>query len=378
MDNFTKDDNFSFAYACPNDVVCLLEVTVVIAVSFLVVTSNITSLVVLVSTPSFRNGHGYLLMSLSVADLLVGGVAVLSIYPSADFQDTAYTWPYGDTVCLIAAYAGQLALINSGLALLALSIERYIAVAHPLKYASLVTKKTVSIVITVCWIVSASVFITILLGILPHSYAPQFYICQSVYAMTSLLSLVPTFAAVLPCFIIMLVTSAIVGRKLKESARRRAAMAPAIPESSNSSGGTAQNSIKLYRTVRIMMIAICFHLCPFLIVRFLTIFHEESVPQVISFAAYWWMISNSLVNTVIYYIKNTKYRDRVHELAAKLVPSCFRDLEGRLPCTCWCSRSRNTLPYSCGSSGGSGRPNVELIVVKTEELQDTVSPFRKI
>ncbi|XP_022107357.1 tachykinin-like peptides receptor 86C [Acanthaster planci] len=320
------------------------------------------------STPSFRNGHGYLLISLSVADFLVGCVSVLSIYPSATLEGTADAWPYGDTVCLIAAYVGQVALMNSGLALMLLSIERYIAVAHPLKFGHLVTKKTVSIAIAMCWLLVASVFTTIFAGLPPHFYSPQLYICQSVFTENSTFSLVLLVTAVLPCIIIMLVTSAIAKRKLKESARRRAAMVPAIAQSSTASqesalaNGTSQTSLKLDRMVRLMMIAVIIHMCPFVVVFILTV-GGKKIPQVISFATYWWLICNSFVNTVIYYKKNAKFRARMHELIARAAPQYCIDFEADLSCA-WRSSKRKSEPLSPYEN--PGRPNLELTGVRTD------------
>ncbi|XP_038047218.1 alpha-1A adrenergic receptor-like [Patiria miniata] len=370
MDNLTVDGSFSIMYSCPNDVVCLLEVVVVILVSSLILLSNTGNLVVLLSTSAFRNSHGYLLISLSVADFGVGCVATLSIYPSATLQGSTDSWPYGDAACLIAAYAGQLVLMNSGLGLMLLSIERYIAVAHPLKYARLVTKKATTIAIALCWLLTASVFSTVFADLPPHSYAPQFYVCQSL-TKVPVFTLLFIFGAALPSVIVVLVTSAIVSRKLKESARLRAAFVPAITPSSasqdsNLSGGTSQKAVRLSRTIRIMTIAVILHMFPFLIVISITVLSDTKIPQVISFASYWWMIANSFVNTIIYYLKTTKFRERVNEIADKLLPHCFRKIDERLVCTCRC-RKRQSSSTPSSSYETPENQNMELVAVRKDQ-----------
>ena len=100
---------------------CIIELSIAIGVTYCVLISNLLNLIVLGLTP-FRNCHGYLLISLSVADFGIGVFSALSIYPLAK---ASIDWPYGDALCLITAYILDTCRDTSAL-IVALSLERYI------------------------------------------------------------------------------------------------------------------------------------------------------------------------------------------------------------------------------------------------------------
>ena len=146
-------------------------------------------------------------------------------------------------------------------------------------------------------------------------------------------------------------------------------MVPAITPSFTSrecisSDGASKSSLKLYRMVRIMMIAVLVHFCPFVVTVIVTAIPGTKIPQVISFAAYWWLVSNSFVNTIIYYAKNAKFRDRMLELAGRVVPRCCQDLGEELY-SIWRSPKRNRRPSSAYKD--PGRTSVEFASVRTDQ-----------
>ena len=131
---------------CSEDVSCVVKTSAVSLISCLTVVGNLMSLVTLVSTKSLRNCHGYLLISLSLADLFTGLVATTSIYPTI-FKK----WPHGDLLCFLVASVEASTKKISPLTMTVMSIERYIAVVHPLRYSRIVTKKLVLFSIAIAW-----------------------------------------------------------------------------------------------------------------------------------------------------------------------------------------------------------------------------------
>ena len=215
MRNSTEDDYFELLFnePCPNNIVCLLEVTVIIAVTFCSLFMNFAHLIVLLLSPSLRNSHGCLMISLSSADFLIGLVSSVAIYPSATRLANQQSWPYGDTVCLMTAFLTQVGITMSGITLTLLSLERYIAVAHALRYSRLVTKKITLICITITWIVPTLAYSTIFVGFPGHFYYPTLFVCLPMLFDNPFFALVLLVVSLSALFII-LITSFIVRKKL--------------------------------------------------------------------------------------------------------------------------------------------------------------------
>ncbi|XP_038047217.1 cysteinyl leukotriene receptor 2-like [Patiria miniata] len=286
---------------CPSPAICIIETTIIIAVTGLVMIGNVFNLIVLLSTPTLRNSHGYLLLSLSVADLMTGLVATLSIYPSATFRASPDSWPYGDTACLISAYFHQVGIANSGITLVLLSIERYVAVVHPLRYSRVVTKRVTLICIGLVWLISIGVFSTIFAGFPEHLYFPTLYVCLPSFFSQPILAgvLLSTVVAPIP---IITVTSCIVSRSLRT----------ALQGSTRDSGRGLK--IKAFRMVQIMTLTLILCYVPFFVMFLVGLAARISIPQVAVFCVYWLLLANSFFNTLIYFKMNAAFRARLYEL----------------------------------------------------------------
>ncbi|XP_037388255.1 delta-type opioid receptor [Pygocentrus nattereri] len=75
-----------------------------------------------------RNGTDILLLSLSVADLLL-----LSCIPYQTVAIATYHWPFGDFMCKAVSFLGAMCTSASAFTLAALAFSRYITVVHPTK-----------------------------------------------------------------------------------------------------------------------------------------------------------------------------------------------------------------------------------------------------
>jgi len=68
-------------------------------------------------------------MSLAVGDLFV----ILFCVPFTSILYTLESWPFGDVICKISEFAKHLSVGVSVFTLSALSVERYFAIANPLR-----------------------------------------------------------------------------------------------------------------------------------------------------------------------------------------------------------------------------------------------------
>ena len=310
MTNFTEGDTWiPVMFPCPSPAVCLIEVIVVIAVVSLSLIGNAGNLAVLLSTPSLRNSHGCLLISLAAADFLTGLVAAFSIHPAATLQSSQDSWPYSDTACVILAYTRQVGITNSGIGVMLLSVERYIAVAHPLRYTRVVTKKLTLGCIIVVWAVTSSVYSTIFVGIPGHFYASSVYACLPMMLDSALLPASLLLTVVAPALVI-LVTSWIVSKKLRPGSQTGADGISAVSRTNR--------KVKTFRMVQVMTASFILCYAPYFSLLFLSSTAQISPPQVVAFSVFWLLLANSFFNVIIYFTMNAAYQKRINELLNSL------------------------------------------------------------
>ncbi|XP_068122111.1 adenosine receptor A2b [Hyperolius riggenbachi] len=107
---------------------------------------------------TLKNATNYFLVSLAVADIAVGLLAIpfaitISIGLQTDFHS-----------CLFFACFVLVLTQSSIFSLLAVAIDRYLAIKIPLRYKSLVTGKRARTIIAVFWILSFGIGLTPLMG----------------------------------------------------------------------------------------------------------------------------------------------------------------------------------------------------------------------
>ncbi|XP_068600997.1 histamine receptor H2b [Brachionichthys hirsutus] len=103
-----------------------------------------------------------LVVSLAVTDLLLG---LLVLPLSATLELRSGKWPFGGAMCNIYISLDVLLCTASILTLLAISVDRYLAISAPLSYSRRITPLRVTLALTAIWILSLAVsFVPIHLG----------------------------------------------------------------------------------------------------------------------------------------------------------------------------------------------------------------------
>ncbi|XP_037543411.1 histamine receptor H2b [Nematolebias whitei] len=101
-------------------------------------------------------------VSLAVADLLLG---LLVLPLSATVELRSRKWPFGGTLCNIYNSLDVLLCTCSILTLLAISVNRYLAISSPLSHSQIVTPRRVTLAIISIWLVSlVAAFLPIQMG----------------------------------------------------------------------------------------------------------------------------------------------------------------------------------------------------------------------
>ncbi|XP_045897961.1 trace amine-associated receptor 13c-like [Micropterus dolomieu] len=123
--------------------------TLVFSISVLTVALN---LLVIISVSHFRQLHtptNILLLSLAVSDFLVG----LLLMPVEILRKTS-CWFLGDLVCSLYVSVSYIIPSTSVGNMVLISLDRYVAICHPLHYTTRITVRRVKLCVFLCWFCS--------------------------------------------------------------------------------------------------------------------------------------------------------------------------------------------------------------------------------
>ncbi|XP_067000362.2 neuropeptides capa receptor [Anabrus simplex] len=130
----------------------VLPITIVYALIFVTgIVGNIAVCAVIVRTSDMHTATNYYLFSLAISDLallLLGLPNDLSVF----WQQ--YPWVLGETLCKFRAVVSEMMSYTSVLTIVAFSMERYLAICHPLYSYSMKGLRRALRIIAVVWLVS--------------------------------------------------------------------------------------------------------------------------------------------------------------------------------------------------------------------------------
>ncbi|XP_072253878.1 trace amine-associated receptor 13c-like [Leuresthes tenuis] len=124
-----------------------------IVLSFISFITVVLNLLVIISVSHFRKLHtptNILLLSLAVSDFLVG----LLLMPGEIFRNTA-CWILGDIMCALYCYLVCHIVSASIGGIVLISVDRYVAICHPLHYSTRITLAGVKNCVCLCWLGAA-------------------------------------------------------------------------------------------------------------------------------------------------------------------------------------------------------------------------------
>ncbi|XP_062293477.1 trace amine-associated receptor 1-like [Scomber scombrus] len=155
-----KSHNTSYIFASNPSIICLLLCIFLGSLSVVTICGN---LLVIISVIYFKQLHiptNYLILSLAVADLLVG----LLVFPFSMAFTVTSCWYYEGLLCKVRGSFDVTLSTASILNLCCISIDRYYAVCQPLSYKRRINDCVIGVMIFVSWGVSALIGIGIIIA----------------------------------------------------------------------------------------------------------------------------------------------------------------------------------------------------------------------
>ncbi|XP_001630405.2 G-protein coupled receptor 161 [Nematostella vectensis] len=138
----TKDKRSTFVICFEAGLLCAIIVTAIIGNSLI--------LTAIYRFRSLQTKTNVFVVNLAIADI---SLAVLAM-PFTMTSSITYEWIFGDTFCKVQGIFNSLFCEASILTLTFVSLERFIAILHPLKYQQWMTPRTIKIMVVYIWLQS--------------------------------------------------------------------------------------------------------------------------------------------------------------------------------------------------------------------------------
>uniref|UniRef100_A0A8C9XA73 Trace amine associated receptor 1 n=1 Tax=Sander lucioperca TaxID=283035 RepID=A0A8C9XA73_SANLU len=153
-------DNTTYIFTSNPSIICVLLYFFLGTLSVVTICGNF---LVIISIIYFKQLHiptNYLILSLAVADLLVG----VLVFPFSMAFTVTWCWYHEGLFCKVRGSFDVTLSTASILNLCCISIDRYYAVCKPLAYKSKINDHIIRIMILVCWGIAALIGIGIIIA----------------------------------------------------------------------------------------------------------------------------------------------------------------------------------------------------------------------
>ncbi|TNN18217.1 D(2) dopamine receptor A [Schistosoma japonicum] len=151
----------------------VIIITFQVMADFLIFFGNLLVIIAVATTKGLRRVTDLYIVSLAIADLLVS----VLVLPLSIMRQVFGYWPYESHVlCLIWLSFNVFLCSASILNLCCISMDRYIAIAYPMKYISKRTRRTALIMIGGAWTLSFLVTLPPIFGMQHHTGVGSCYI----------------------------------------------------------------------------------------------------------------------------------------------------------------------------------------------------------
>ncbi|XP_042246583.1 trace amine-associated receptor 1-like isoform X2 [Thunnus maccoyii] len=278
-----KIDNVSYVLTSTPSTVCVLLYIFLGSLSVVTICGNILVIISIIYFKQLHTPTNYLILSLAVADLLVGFL----VFPFSMEYTVSFCLYHKDLLCKVRDSIDVTLSTASILNLCCISIDRYYAVCQPLTYRTKINVHVVVIMILVSWSVSVLVAIGFLIAGLNHEKCEEK--CFIDVLLANILGAI--FSFYLPMIIMLCIYL-----KIFLVAQRQARSI----QSTKSGATVSKMERKATKTLAIVMGVFLICWTPFFLCFTFQLLNNVSVPVALFETLNWLALSNSMLNPFIY------------------------------------------------------------------------------
>ncbi|XP_028252532.1 trace amine-associated receptor 1-like [Parambassis ranga] len=276
--------DLTYVFSNSPSLICVL---LYIFLGLLAVITTCGNLLVIISIIYFKQLHtptNYLILSLGVADLLVG----VLVFPFNMAFTVTSCWFYENLFCKVRGSFDVTLSTASILNLCCISIDRYYAVCQPLTYRAKINDRVTGMMILVIWGVSAFIGITIIVAGFNQGK------CEESCLLDALIS--TTLACIFSFYIPVLIMLSIY-LKIFLVAQKQV---NSIQCSTKSGAAVSKMERKATKTLAIVMGVFLFCWTPYFLCIIFQPLTYDVTPVLVIETLNWLTLSNSMLNPFIY------------------------------------------------------------------------------
>ncbi|RUS85456.1 hypothetical protein EGW08_006789, partial [Elysia chlorotica] len=262
------------------------------------VVSNFSLWLVVLTTKSLRNESNFLILCLSLADLLVSVVSM----PITVATIVSGGWTFPHKMCTALGYINMLAFVSSVESLGVISINRYVKICHPSQFIDIYTTRSVLLMFAGVWLISGIMSLPPLFGWAKYSYLPLSSICfcdwprspSYAFFMIACCFCVPC-GVMTVCYIRILLAF----RQSRKTLQAR------------------REEIRL--TTSLLVVVALFIVCwfPYCISMFMSIYRPDLSGRALDMTSLLLGYMNSCVNPIVYGLMNKRFKEGYRKLFTK-------------------------------------------------------------
>ena len=278
---------------------------------------NIVCLIALYKTHHLKSVTRAFLVSLTVADISVSFLFLIPALAASVVNE----WPLGVVGCYIHAIYIQATPFRIILSLLAVNVDRFIAIVYPLRHSRWVTLKRARITIFIIWALNPVMFVAMgvsaqwkisydrryqycILEVPKRSYT--YFICIICEYGTPILVLIATTS--------MYLKVVTVARRHKKKMLR---MQSRGIRTNNMSIILRRQDTKLALSFLLLVFAVTFSYFPLCIGSVLESFFDVHISETVGFLTEMSYVSGTVLDVLIYYFRNRELRNTMNEIGLR-------------------------------------------------------------
>ena len=274
----------------------LSQVCAIVVVTTIIIVSNIVNIIVWSRIGGTAPVTKFILLNLSVSDVLVGIVACApAIYP-------AFTghWPFGDVWCQISGVTHGVSCTISIWCISMVGVDRYIAVIWPFRYKRMMSLRNAVIIMTTLWLCAVVTFVAPIftkIDFVYYQYTTELKMCGLYWEYPFLCVATALYIPVASSAIVMF-TAFRINRSLNKLHVPRA--------------DTNRKALR-----KLIVSAVVFFVCwgPYVTLAVMMSFAPAvKTPALLQFWSLWLANCNSFMNVFVYSFTNTSFRQGVVRL----------------------------------------------------------------